>query len=76
MEGWLQKVVLILNPAVFELRTSWFKVGSKYHSTIPMLFTYISNIVDARKNDITPSNIMEMKTDVSKVLKWCQNGAR
>ena len=28
------------------------------------------------KNDVTPSNVVETKTDVSKVSKWCRNGAR
>ena len=28
------------------------------------------------KNDITPSNVMEMKTDVTKKSKWSLNGAK
>ena len=36
--------------------------------TVTLLFTCISYVVDERKN-ITPSNVVETKTDVSKVSK-------
>ena len=29
-----------------------------------------------RENDVTRSNVMEMKHDVTKKSKWCPNGAK
>ena len=44
--------------------------------TVTLLFKCISYVCWREKNDIMLSNVVETKTEVSKVSKWRRNGAR